>query len=57
MCSSDLHDKDRAAQVYEQIIREFPGTPAADQAKAAMKLSGKSDLEMIREMEKKNGLR
>ncbi len=52
-----MHDKDRAAQVYEQIIREFPGTPAADQAKAAMKLSGKSDLEMIREMEKKNGLR
>lgn len=52
-----LHDKDRARLVYEQLIREFPGTPAADQAKAALRFSEKSDLEMIREMEKKNGIR
>ena len=52
-----LHDKDRARLVYEQIVKEFPGTPAADQAKAAMRYSDKSDLEMIREMEKKNGIR
>jgi hypothetical protein len=52
-----LNDKDRAKLVYEQIIKEYPGTPAADQAKDAMKWSGKTDLEMIREMEKKNGVK
>ena len=50
-------DKTSAKLVYEQIIREFPNTPAAEQAKDAIKLTGKSDLELIREMEKKNGIR
>ncbi len=52
-----LNDKDRAKLVYEQIIKEYPGTPAEQQAKDALKWTGKSDLEMIREMEKKNGIK
>ncbi|MBC7864701.1 MAG: tetratricopeptide repeat protein [Bacteroidia bacterium] len=51
-----IQDKTRAKEVYEQIIKEYPNSPAAQQAKDAIKLLGKSDLEMIREMEKKNGV-
>jgi hypothetical protein len=52
-----LNADDRAKLVYEQIIREYPGTPAADQAAAAMKLLGKSDMELIKEFEKKNNVK
>lgn len=52
-----LNDKDRAKEVYEQIIKEYPNTPAAEQAKDAMKWTAKSDAEMIREFEKKNNLK
>lgn len=50
-------DKPNAKTVYEQIIKEFPNTPAAAQAKDAIKLTEKTDLELIREMEKKNGIK
>ena len=50
-------DKPNAKKVYEQIITEFPNTPAAEQAKDAIKLTGKSDLELIRELERKNGIK
>jgi hypothetical protein len=52
-----LGDKPNAKLVYEQIIKDFPNSPAAEQAKDAIKLVGKTDLELIREMEKKNGVK
>lgn len=49
-----MNADDRAKLVYEEIIKEFPNTPAAQQAADAMKLLGKSDMDLIKEFEKKN---
>lgn len=49
-----LNDDVKAREVYELIILEKPNTPAANQAKDALKLLGKSDSDLIKEFNKKN---
>lgn len=52
-----LNDISKAREMYQQVIDEFPNSPMAAQSKAALSTMGKSDIELIREFEKKNGVK
>lgn len=47
----------KAKALYEEVKVQFPKTQWAKDAEAAIKLMKKSDQEMIREFEKKNGVK
>jgi tetratricopeptide (TPR) repeat protein len=49
-----LNDYIRAKQTYKQVIEQYPKTQLAKDADAAIKLMGKSDVDMVREFERKN---
>ncbi len=50
-----LNEDDKAKLVYEDLIKKYPDSPYANDAKAAIKNLGKSDAELIKEFQKKNG--
>jgi len=52
-----LNDYANAKLYYNDVITYFPKSPLADGAKAALKNMGKTDTELIREFEKKNGVK
>lgn len=52
--ASILNNESEARTIYHQIIREYPDTPYANDAKACIKNLGKSDEELIQEFLKKN---
>jgi TolA-binding protein len=47
----------KAKALYEEVQTQYPKSPWAKDAAAAIKLMGKSDQDMIREFEKKNGVK
>lgn len=47
----------KAKGLYMEVIEQFPKSQAAKDAEAALKLMTKTDQEMIREFEKKNGIK
>ncbi len=49
-----LNDEAEAKKLYQQIIKEYPKTPYATDAKAAMANLGKTDEQLIQEFLKKN---
>ncbi len=50
-----LNDDEKAKVVYEQLLAKFPEGRYAADAKAAINNLGKSDAELIKEFQKKNG--
>ena len=52
--ASKLNNEEEAAQWYRQVIREYPKSPYAEDAKAAIKNFGKTDEQLIQEFLKKN---
>lgn len=52
-----LNDYANARIYYEDVITYFPKSPMAEGAKAAIKNMGKTDAELIKEFEKKNGVK
>ncbi|MFL5752230.1 MAG: tetratricopeptide repeat protein [Bacteroidia bacterium] len=52
-----LNDYANAQIYYNDVITYFPRSPLAEGAQAAMKNMGKTDTELIREFEKKNGVK
>ncbi|MBA4240736.1 MAG: hypothetical protein C0448_08415 [Sphingobacteriaceae bacterium] len=52
--ASILNNESDARTLYHQIIREYPDSPYANDAKACIKNLGKSDEELIQEFLKKN---
>ncbi|MEZ5056207.1 MAG: hypothetical protein R2879_04135 [Saprospiraceae bacterium] len=51
---SDLKDYDRARESYETFINSYPQHPFAESAKAMLANLGKSDEEILKELEAKN---
>ncbi len=51
-----LNDFNNAKDYYNDVIKFFPKSPMVESAKAALKNMGKSDADLIREFEKKNGV-
>jgi TolA-binding protein len=49
-----LNDYIRAKDIYRQVKEQYPKTQLATDADAAIKMMGKSDVEMVREFERKN---
>ena len=49
-----LNDYMRAKDIYRQVKEQYPKTQLAKDADAAIKMMGKSDVEMVREFERKN---
>jgi tetratricopeptide (TPR) repeat protein len=47
----------KAKALYEEVKVQFPKSPLAKDADAAIRLMNKSDQDMIREFEKKNGVK
>ena len=52
--ASMLNDESEARTLYHQIIREYPESPYANDAKACIKNLGKTDEQLIEEFMKKN---
>lgn len=50
-----LNEDDKARVVYEALIKRFPESTYATDAKAAIDNLGKSDEDLIKEFKKKNG--
>ena len=50
-----LNDYVRAKQIYTQVKEQYPKTQLAKDADAAIKMMGRSDQDMVREFERKNG--
>lgn len=50
-----LNEDDKAKLVYEDIIKRYPESSYANDAKAAIMNLGKSDADLIKEFKKKNG--
>lgn len=50
-----LNEDDKAKVVYEALIKRFPESSYATDAKAAIDNLGKSDADLIKEFKKKNG--
>ena len=50
-----LNEDEKAKAVYEQLILLFPNSKYANDAKAAISNLGKSDADLIKEFQKKNG--
>lgn len=51
---NELKDFDKARQLYNQVITEYPKHEVAEQSKLILPNVGKSDEELIREFEEKN---
>ena len=51
---SMLNNESEARTIYEQLIREYPKSPFANDAKACVKNIGKTDEQLIEEFLKKN---
>lgn len=51
-----LNNEAEAKKLYEQIVKEYPKTVWAQDAKAAIQNLGKSDEDLIKEFMKKNGV-
>lgn len=51
---TQLNNEEEAGKLYNKIIEEYPKTEWALNAKAALQLLGKSDLEIVNEFNKKN---
>ena len=51
---TQLHDLAQAKTIYNQVVEQYPNTKIADDAKASVANLGKSDEELIKELEKKN---
>lgn len=51
-----LNDYTSAKEYYKDVIKFFPNSPMVNNAKAAIENLGKSDVDLIREFEKKNGI-
>lgn len=52
--ASKLNNEEAAATYYRQVIREYPKSSFAEDAKAAIKNFGKTDEQLIQEFLKKN---
>ncbi len=52
-----LNDDAKAKVIYEQVIAKYPESSYARDARAAIGNLGKSDEELIKEFEKKNGVK
>ena len=52
--ASKLNNEEEAAKYYRQVIREYPKSAFAEDAKAAIKNFGKTDEQLIQEFLKKN---
>ncbi len=52
--SSMLNNESEARTIYHQIIREYPSTSFASDARACLQNIGKSDEELVKEFLKKN---
>lgn len=52
--STMLNNESEARTIYEQIIREYPKSPFADDSKACIKNLGKTDEQLVEEFLKKN---
>ncbi len=51
---TQLNNEEEAGKLYNKIIEEYPKTEWSLNAKAALQLLGKSDLEIVNEFNKKN---
>ena len=49
-----LNNESEARTIYHQIIREYPSTSFASDARACLQNIGKSDEELVKEFLKKN---
>lgn len=49
-----LNDYVRAKEIYKQVIERYPKTQLAKDAESAIKMMGKSDIDIVREFERKN---
>ncbi len=52
--ATKLNNEEEAAKYYRQVIREYPKSAFAEDAKAAIKNFGKTDEQLIQEFLKKN---
>lgn len=52
--ASMLNDESEARTIYHQLIREYPDSPYANDAKACIQNLGKTDEQLIQEFMKKN---
>lgn len=52
--ASMLNDESEASTLYHQVMREYPDSPYANDAKACIKNLGKTDEQLIQEFLKKN---
>ncbi|MBK6985368.1 MAG: hypothetical protein IPH32_11690 [Bacteroidetes bacterium] len=52
--ATKLNNEEEAAKYYRQVIREYPKSTFAEDAKAAIKNFGKTDEQLIQEFLKKN---
>ncbi len=52
-----LNDYTSAKEYYKDVIKFFPKSPMVKNAEAAIQNLGKSDTDLIREFEKKNGVK
>ncbi len=52
-----LKDYPKAKERFEKLIWAYPKSDLAEQSKATMLMMGKSDEELIKELEKKNGVK
>ncbi len=52
---SYINDDAKAKEIYQQLIAKYPKHTLAEDAKAAINNLGKTDEELIREFQKKNG--
>ena len=51
---TELHNEKTAKEIYQQIIKEYPKSSYASDAKAAIQNLGKSDEELVKEFLNKN---
>ncbi len=49
-----LNNEEQAKELYQKIINEYPKSPWASSAKGALRFIGKTDAEIIKELEKKH---
>ena len=52
--ASMLNNESEARTIYEQIMRQYPNTPFANDSKACIKNLGKTDEQLVEEFLKKN---
>ena len=49
-----MNNEEEAKKLYEQVIKEYPSTPYANDSKAAIQNLGKTDEQLVQEFLKKN---